>query len=83
MKDVEYFRWEYPRPGHRTWGKTGYLLTAEDAAIRFPGSRPIPNTRVVRRLPETEDEAYEARRRAPRSPAPGSEADLERRDKKP
>jgi hypothetical protein len=79
MRDVEFFIWEYPRPGKRTWGRTTYRLTAEDAAVRYPGARPVAVTREVRRLPETDQQTEDMHRRAVRGPAPGSQADRDQR----
>lgn len=55
MKEVEYFRWWVTAPGRRREYLTSFAMSAEEAA-RYPGARPEPATREVRRLPESDGE---------------------------
>jgi hypothetical protein len=56
-KEVEYFEFMMPPS---IWRKkphpSGWKMTREDAARRYPGAEPILSTREVRRLPETDAE---------------------------
>lgn len=55
MKTVEFHRYRVTERGRQH--TTRYILTAEDAAARYPeGAVPIASTKVVREMPETEDE---------------------------
>jgi hypothetical protein len=59
MRTVEFFKFRVTERGRQH--DTRYLLTAEDAAARYPeGAVPIANTRVVRQVPETEAEIQRA-----------------------
>ena len=57
MKEVEYFTFMLPPD---IWRKTprpsSFKLTIEEAAKRHPGATPIPTSREVRRMPETDGE---------------------------
>lgn len=59
MRTVIFHRYRVTQRGRQH--DTRYLLTAEDAAARYPeGAVPIANTRVVRQVPETEAEMQHA-----------------------
>src|SRR5689334_17681591 len=68
MKQVELYRWWIPderRPGKVRL--TGYAMTREQAAERFPGAQADEATREVRELPETPDEAGQLMHRGGRA----------------
>lgn len=60
MRTVEMFLWRVPASGHLKAYTTNYLLDAAEAADRYPGATPAPGTRVVRQMPETEQEMRKA-----------------------
>lgn len=56
-KPTEFWRWEiWSDRTPRKRIKTRHHMTREDALARDPTSTPIPGTREVRNLPETEEE---------------------------
>lgn len=59
MQTVEYFRWWVSSPGCKRPYLTSFVMSAEEAQ-RYPGARPEPSTRIVRQVPETEEERLAA-----------------------
>lgn len=56
MKTVVHWRWRYYDEARRKWFKTGYTLSEEDAASRYPGAEKVPGSEVVREIAETDAE---------------------------
>jgi hypothetical protein len=57
MKRVEFWRWMIPsstKPGRLE--RSRWDMTEEEARQRYPGCERVPNTLVVRDLPETSEE---------------------------
>jgi hypothetical protein len=60
MKQVEYFRWWVTAPGRRKPYLTAFPMDADTAAAQYPGAKPDPSTRQVRRVPDTDAEKLQA-----------------------
>ena len=52
MREVEYFRWWVRAPGRKRAHLTDFLMDAETAKTTYPGARPDPTSRTIRRVPE-------------------------------
>ena len=56
MREVEYFRWWVRAPGRKRAHLTDFLMDAATASARYPGARPDPTSRTIRRIPLPDDE---------------------------
>ena len=56
VREVNYYFFEYDRPGKRVPGRTRWRMSIDHAAAHYPGYRPILNTVEVRRISETPEE---------------------------
>ena len=54
MREVEYFRWWVRAPGRKRAHLTDFLMDAETAKSTYPGARPDPTSRTIRRVPQQE-----------------------------
>jgi hypothetical protein len=54
MREVEYFRWWVRAPGRKRAHLTDFLMDAETAKTTYPGARPDPTSRTIRRVPQKE-----------------------------
>jgi hypothetical protein len=57
MREVEYFRWWVRAPGRKRAHLTDFLMDAATASAKYPGARPDPTSRTIRRVPLAEADA--------------------------
>lgn len=56
MRTVEFHRYWVVSNGRKRPHLTSFPMDAETAAAHYPGAKPEPSTRIVRELPETDEE---------------------------